>query len=424
MRGNSLRGSSNTPINTERNTMRLAYISADFGIPVFGDKGASIHIQEMVGALCELGHEVEVFSPRMGKIPAAVRAKLHRAKTVAPQITEADLGRAEQSDRVFKERRNMAAAQSVLADVRAAHKVMPFDAIYERYSLWSDAGTKAGQALGVPCALEVNAPLLLEQKSFRQLVLTEEAEKMEASAFSGADLVYGVSQDVVRHTIAHGASPQRAQVLPNAVNRETFHSGGPKRGFENTTAPVIGFSGSLKPWHGLEDLLQAYGQLQRQGLDCQLLIAGDGPMRGFIEGFAQGAGLSKDIFITGWLGHDLLPDYLRRMDVAVAPYPALDPFYFSPLKVFEYMACGRAVVASRIGQIPEFVRHGETGLLFEPGNTQQLATQLAAVLTDGNLRHALGSRAENSMQSHTWRAAAARVTGDLGALKRKSKAAA
>ncbi len=82
-----------------------------------------------------------------------------------------------------------------------------------------------------------------------------------------------------------------------------------------------------------------------------MLIVGDGPMRGWIEGFLTGTRLAERAVLTGWVPHDVLPGLVARMDIATAPYPQLNDFYFSPLKLFEYMSAGRAIVASRIGQI-------------------------------------------------------------------------
>jgi glycosyltransferase involved in cell wall biosynthesis len=99
------------------------------------------------------------------------------------------------------------------------------------------------------------------------------------------------------------------------------------------------------------------------------------------------------------------------MDVAVAPYPPLDEFYYSPIKLFEYMAAGRAVVASRIGQVAEIVVDGVTGLLFEPGNCSDLVNCLQRLQKDAALRNELGRKASAACSEHTWRQNVLRVTG-------------
>ena len=98
------------------------------------------------------------------------------------------------------------------------------------------------------------------------------------------------------------------------------------------------------------------------------------------------------------------------MDVAVAPYPALANFYFSPLKILEYMAAGRAIVASAIGQINELIAHGKTGLLCPPGDSAQLAAALHRLKADTPLSRRLGEAARSDVVcNHTWDAVASRI---------------
>jgi glycosyltransferase involved in cell wall biosynthesis len=104
-----------------------------------------------------------------------------------------------------------------------------------------------------------------------------------------------------------------------------------------------------------------------------------------------------------------VPQYLALMDVAVAPYPAVEDFYFSPLKLFEYMACSRAVVASRIGQVAEVIADGFTGLLYEPGNHEALRACIRRLRADESLRRELGHNAEMASSKNTWQQSAERV---------------
>src|SRR5690606_3273081 len=105
-------------------------------------------------------------------------------------------------------------------------------------------------------------------------------------------------------------------------------------------------------------------------------------------------------------------ELLAVVDVAVAPYPPLDTFHFSPLKLFEYMAAGKAVVATRYPEIEDAVTHQVSGLLVEPGDLASLVDSLALLAADPALRGALGERARRSViENHTWSAKAATVVG-------------
>ena len=401
--------------------MRVAYASADFGIPVFGGKGASIHIQEMVAAFLGLGHRVSIVAPHPGQLPEGYQAAVHRVKTMAPDITEQDLILAEQSDRVFKERRNLATGKAVEAELLRLHAETPFDFIYERYSLWSAAGVRAARKLGIPLILELNAPLLLEQQKYRRLLLAQEAERIEQEVFRGADLIYAVSEQVRDYALSKGALPDTTLVQANGVDPAKFNPNGPIADLAAASeTPVIGFAGSLKPWHGLEDLVEAFRFIRHRGTPCRLLIVGDGPMQSWIDGFARGSDLSHLILLTGWISHDRIPDYIRCMDIAVAPYPSIDGFYFSPLKLFEYLACGRAVVASNIGQIADVIEHGKNGILYEPGNPAALALCLEELLADKGKRRMLASSAVETMCGRSWRDCASRVVDAVSFLRRGS----
>lgn len=389
--------------------MRIAYVTADHGIPVFGDKGASIHIQELVRALGNLGHEVVVLAARVGgdERPLGERViKIRALSELAGKTASDDAA----TRRLAKERYYIEIAGAVERELHALHAVGGFDLIYERYSLWSAAGVRAARALAVPCVIEMNAPLVLEQRRYRQLVLTAEAEAIEREVLSDARSIAAVSTALRNYAIDNGADPAHVFVLPNGVDTERFHPSGPVASpMPEVDAPVIGFVGSLKPWHGLDTLLDALRTLRDRDVPAHLLIVGDGPLRAWIEGYVSGAGLTDRVTLTGWVGHDAVPSLVRSVDIAVAPYPPLDDFYFSPLKLYEYLAAGRAVVASAIGQVEQAIDDGRTGLLVPAGDPSGLANALERLCRDEPLRRSLGQAAFAAAQGFTWDANARRV---------------
>jgi len=302
---------------------------------------------------------------------------------------------------------------------RAAREAQP-DFIYERYSLWGVAGLRLARDLGVPLVLEVNAPLVSEQQQYRGLSFPALARRAERAVYRGADLLVAVSEPLGDHLAQAGADRARIRILPNAVDTSLFRpeqSGDAvRRRFGLEGRFVLGFAGSFKRWHGVDWLLEVFAELHQTDPSMHLLLAGDGPLRSVLEERVHRARLHDAVSFSGAVAHDEMPDYLAAMDVAVAPYPSLPDFYYSPLKLFEYMASGRAIAASRVGQIAEVIADGVTGLLFEPGDRRGFLDCICRLRHDAPLRRNLGRRASAACSGRTWKDHAARVIGWVEAL--------
>ncbi len=393
--------------------MRLVYVNADNGIPLFGDKGASVHIQEMVRAFTSFDCDLRILTARMG---SNVSKDLAHLTEVIPGPDSL----AGPSGRAGKEQLYVETAKRMEARLIALHATWPFELIYERYSLWSAAGVRAARRLGIPCVVEVNAPLVVEQMAYRKLVQEQAARDIEAEVFADAEALIVVSKPLRDYVVAQGAARPRVHVAGNAVDGSRFHPDVASTAIRGVpgNAFVTGFCGSLKHWHGVDVLMQAFQDLKFRLPEAHLLIVGDGPKRGWIEGFAQGAGLTDSVTMTGWQPHEALPGLIARMDVATAPYPPNENHYFSPLKLFEYMAVGRPIVASRIGQTAEIIRHGETGLLVPPGDSDQLVEALMTLRSEPRTARQLAKAAAEEGSKHDWKRNAKTVMDRVRAIGR------
>jgi glycosyltransferase involved in cell wall biosynthesis len=348
-------------------------------------------VQEMIRAMVKLGHEVHLFATRLGDEARIEAATLHVH----------DLGPLPKGDAATREQAALAMNETLREAVSEETARGGFDLVYERQSLWSCAALEFARARGVPAVLEVNAPLIEEQTQHRTLVDRNSAEEIETRAFTAAAVITAVSSELARWLEAKAGARGKVHVMPNAVDPARFGASEPALP-KPANEFVIGFVGTLKAWHGLTTLIESFAILTKESAQARLLIVGDGPEREALMREVARRHLSSRVQFTGAVAPDAIPGLLRSMDVAVAPYPPLANFYFSPLKLYEYMAAGLAVVASRIGQIEEVIEHDKTGILVPAGDAGALAHALRALELNPVTRTYLGAAARAAAQTKTW----------------------
>ena len=365
--------------------MRIVYVCADRGIPLLGDKGASVHLRSLAAALARRGHWVTLGARR-----------LEGANAVPAGVQVERMPDEEEEHREW---------------LLWLNKESRADVVLERYSLSSGPALQAAGECGMPFVLEVNAPLVDEAARYRGLDGVEHWRSRERTLLAASNQVIVVSSALQQYAIRMGVAADRVTVIPNGVDPEAF---GQARGDEVRsqhrlgTATVVGFAGSLKPWHGVRELVAAFALLPRH---TRLLIVGDGPERNAIEAEVSCGLLAGRVVLTGAVLHAQMPPHLAAMDIAVAPYAAQPEFYFSPLKVVEYLAAGLPVVATAQGDLPGLV--GKAGLLVPPGSVDALRAALTRLIDDPNLRTRMSQQARQRAADFSWDAAARRVEGVL-----------
>jgi glycosyltransferase involved in cell wall biosynthesis len=404
--------------------MKILYLCPDLGVPVLGRKGASVHVRELIAAFIRAGHTVVLAAQVLNKSPWEEPAKvgasvLHLRPsshvTAAAAALKEFNNRLEIENSLPGELRRILYDQEVAADLQRRFESDPPDFIYERASLYGTAGVAVARQLKVPLLLELNAPLAVEQTSYRSTGLGELAAKAERWALSRADAVLVVSAALRDHVAALGTDASRVHVFPNAVDPMLFLPGPRDPGIRARLGlgegSVLGFVGGLRPWHGIDILPALLERLVKRHKKLQLVIVGDGQLRAELEtGFAN-RGLINRVVFCGAISHEEVAPVIRQFDVGLAPYPQLDhAFYFSPLKLFEYMACGIAVAAADVGQVSELIRHGKTGLLYPPGDLEALSAACSRLLGNPRLRRTLARKASKLVHTHyTWDKNASRI---------------
>ncbi len=376
--------------------MKICYLCQDPGIPIGGQKGASAHVRGLVGAFRGAGHEVTIVTGA----PAEGHDLGVPVTSVPAPLVADGLSLPAAQRRLGRALRHLWLNGAIERALGETFRTRPPDLVYERYSPFGIAGGLAARSFGIPHVLEVNAPLAREGTLYRNQALPEVATALERHALDVSGRVVAVSRELRDELVDDGADPEKISVVPNGVDPALFDPLGPLRRHAPPGAFVVGFVGSLRPWHGIDVLAQAFRELATDPR-FHLLVVGDGPMACELEPLCDE--FPERVALIRGVPHSEVPGYVRAMDVAVAPYAALERFYFSPLKVLEYMAAGRAVVSSGIGQLQELICHGETGWLVPPGDVGALARAVRELAHDTRRRERLGANAATEVRrAHSW----------------------
>ncbi len=361
--------------------------------------GQYVHIEEMIHALRTQGHEVIVVAPAameksdFGSDGGLVaRLKQHLPRFIYELMEFAY---------------SLLAYWRLSAAVRAHHP----DMLYERYNLMQPAGVWIKRRYGLPLLLEVNAPLFDERVRYGGVTLKALARWSEHYAWRNADFVLPVTKVLSAMIAQTGVSAERIVVIPNGINGERFSSGVDTaaakraRGLEGWL--VLGFTGFVRDWHGMDKVIDFIADEGRR-MNCHLLVVGDGPARVTLEQQSQSLGVADHVTFTGVIGRDDIAGYVSAFDIALQPAVVA---YASPLKLFEYLALGRAVIAPSQPNICEILRDGDNALLFDPADPTALVGAIRRLVEDAALRERLARRAGETIaeQNLTWAGNARRV---------------
>jgi glycosyltransferase involved in cell wall biosynthesis len=359
-----------------------------------GDGAEGIHVASMVKAFRELDHDVKLAS----LIGEQVASSTSRARIV-DQLRNV-------LPRALYETMEMAySAAGYRLLTRQVNGWKPAF-IYERYTLFNLAGLMAARRLGIPLVLEVNSPLAYERAQYETLRLKRAARFFERFLFRRAELVLAVSTPLKEYIIGQGASPEKVVVMPNGTDPsffrpDTFTRDQLRRRLDlPLNAVVVGFVGILRPWHGVDLLIDAFAKVQNPAERMYLLIVGDGPSQSALEKLSRLRGLQERVIFTGRVPHQEVARYLTAMDIAVSPRAT---FYASPMKVLEYMATGIAVIAPRMPNLQDLISDQVDGILFQPENVEELTSSVQALVQNGTFRRRLADNARRKIENdRTW----------------------
>jgi glycosyltransferase involved in cell wall biosynthesis len=362
--------------------------------------GSVTHAHEVIRGLRAEGIEIAAFTPdRAIAATAASEAEPPcewHVVEVSPTLNAVPASAAFGSD--------LALLRAALPAARAS------DIIYQRHGRFSLVGSLLSRLTGVPLFLEYNGSQEFVGRYWNPTPLKRRLAHCEEAALRTAARILVVSEVDRDNLLSRGIEPHRLVVNRNGVAIERFAGrGGAKLrralGLQSEHY-VIGFVGTFGPWHGAPVLARAFCETADALTQARLLMVGDGAQLEETRAILSAAELGSRVVFAGRVPPSEIPAYLDACDVLVSPHVALPdeiPFFGSPTKLFEYMASGRAIIASSLGQIADVLDHGRTAWLVPPGDVAALAQALRRLAGDRDLRKELGARARRTARtSHTW----------------------
>lgn len=363
--------------------------------------GQYVHIEEMINALREQGHEVIIAAPPSAETESfgSDAGPVAWLKRWLPKW--------------FYEL--MELGYSLVAYRRLAKAVRQHqpDCLYERYNLFLPAGVWLARKYKLPLLLEVNAPILEERSKYDGLSLTRLARWSQTYAWRNADVVLPVTRVLGDIVASYGVPQERIVVIPNGINGKRFSSvpdvEAAKRALGLEGKLVLGFTGFVRDWHGLDKVIGLIAK-DLPGAERHILVVGDGPARAGLERQARELGIASRVTFTGIVERDDVARHIAAFDIALQPAVVA---YASPLKLFEYLALGKAIIGPAQPNIEEILSQDLNAVLFDPGSTASLAAAVDRLCTDHGLREkiAANARATISQQKLTWHENALRVVG-------------
>jgi glycosyltransferase involved in cell wall biosynthesis len=371
--------------------VKILYVATDQTVP--GSTGGSVHVEEVARGLAERGHEVHVVAH--GDPNATEAFQLHQARPWFEHL-------------MFR--------WTAQKQVENLIDRLDADVVLERYYNFAGEGVRAAYRRSIPAVLEVNSPVIDHPGSTKawldQLLLFRPMRRLRVEQCRKASAIVTPLPSILPGIVP----PEKIHPIHWGANVETFQPGLTPQGAAAEVpippdAKVVVFSGSFRPWHGADVLVRAAAMVleKEEGSDAYFMFLGTGPSHPAVVEEIEGIGIASRCHVAGAVPYHLMPHYLARCHIGVAPYqPSRHGqmqlgFYWSPLKIFEYMATGLPVVALDIDPLREIIREGREGHLVKERDEKGWAEAIAELVASPELCDEMGRSArERVVSSYSW----------------------
>jgi glycosyltransferase involved in cell wall biosynthesis len=392
--------------------MRIIYYSPHPTHDIVSEVGYATHQREVIHALQSMGHEVlpiimggtslDDISPiTAGNYKPSLIKKL--LKVLVPNILWTSMNnlKLRQHDQI--------AGQKLEIAIKNFHP----DLIYERSEYLQDSGALCASKHNIKYFLEVNAPFVEEMRSFEgKSLLESKAHQIEKFKLAKADKVITVSSALADFLIkkykcnsskifvqANCINPNKVKLNQDLVNELKFK-------FKPNKEKVIGFVGSMFPYHGVDMLIKAYAEVMKSRKDTVLLIVGDGQILNDLKKMCVELGIEKLVQFTGKIPHDKVFNYIEIMDICIM---AKSNWYGSPVKLFEYGLMKKPIIAPNESPVLDVMVHEKDAIVIDE-NIQTLSNAIQRLLDDNHFASELANQFNDKVMTHyTWTHAAMNI---------------
>lgn len=385
-------------LDIDATDLKIAYIRSDFWLRYQSSSGAMAHTIGVVDAFKKICNRITVYS--ICKIPYLTD------DTKQIEIQPAGC------------LRNISELQEIEYSHYLAQKMLPIlsenkpSCIYQRYGRNNYTGVLLAEKLNVPCIIEYNgSELWMTDNWGGKIRYRKTTEEIELAVFNAADLIVGNAQALKDELVKRGIQPEKIVVIPNGVDPVKFNPSINGKDVRNKYGLaendiVVSFVGTFGPWHGADVLAHSIKKVVSKRPNVKFMFVGNGGGMAKVQKIVESDGVSNFVIYTGAIPQNIAPYYLAASDILVSPQipnPDGSPFFGSPTKLFEYMASGKAIVASNLDQMGQILSHEKTALLTTPGSADEITDCIIRLASDAKLRKMLGENArEEVVKKYTW----------------------